>query len=130
MPTTAPGFGLCGCGIHLRCNVPLGSEVYLYGALTGWSANKSNIMIYDFDELAYKKTLRLKQGYYNYAYATRDLNSKYLQFDLTEGNHSETENDYLVFVYFRGNTDDFDRLVGYTVINSTGKKSDESAGEK
>jgi hypothetical protein len=41
---------------------------------------------------------------------------------MTEGNHSETENDYLIFVYYRSQTDDFDRLVGYTVVNSTNKE--------
>jgi hypothetical protein len=105
----------------LQAQQLLGTDVYIYGALTGWNSDESNFMIYNSDKQAYEKTLLLKQGYYNYAYATRDYNSSELSFDLTEGNHAETENDYLIFVYLRGTMSDFDRLVGFTIVNSTDK---------
>ena len=104
----------------LETGQPLGTDVYIYGALTGWNIGDRNFMIYNPDKEAYEKTLLLKQGYFNYAYATRDYNSDNITFDITEGNHAETENDYLIFVYLREAMDDFDRLVGYTVVNSAG----------
>ena len=104
----------------LQTGLPLGTDVYIYGALTDWQTGDQNFMIYNPDIQAYEKTLLLKQGYYNYAYATRDYNSDDITFDITEGNHDETENDYLIFVYLREPTDDFDRLVGYKVVNSAG----------
>ncbi len=105
----------------LQTGQSLGTDVYIFGALTDWQTNDRNYMIYNPDNQAYEKTLLLKQGYYNYAYATRDYNSNQIMFDITEGNHDETENDYLIFVYLRKTMSDFDRLVGYTVVNSTGK---------
>ena len=105
----------------LKAVQPFGSDVYIYGALTDYRIDESNFMTYNMEKEEYEKTLLLKQGYYNYAYATRDLNKKKIDFDLTEGNHSETENDYEVFVYLKRPMNDFDRLVGFKIINSTGE---------
>jgi len=106
--------------VHFTLNAiqPIASDVYIYGALSNYTANKSNSMEYDPVKSVYEKTLLLKQGYYNYAYATRDQNKKKLDFDITEGIHSETENDYAVFVYLKDAMSDFDRLVGFKIINS------------
>lgn len=97
---------------------PLGSEVYIYGALTNWKTDTSNYMIYNSEEGIYEAELTLKQGMLNYQYALRDYDSQTLDFDITEGNHAETENDYLIFVYYRGIMSDFDELVGYKVVNT------------
>lgn len=105
---------------NLETGLPLGTDVYIYGALTSWQTGEHNYMVYNPDTQSYQKTLLLKQGYYNYAYATHDYNSDDITFDITEGNHDETENDYLVFVYLRKIMSDFDRLVGYEVVNSAG----------
>ena len=105
----------------LQSDLPLSTDVYLYGALAGWKFDDNNFMVYDSNKHAYEKTLLLKQGYYNYAYATHDYDNPRFYFDITEGNHSETENDYLIFVYLKTPMSDFDRLVGYSIINSTDK---------
>jgi hypothetical protein len=105
----------------LNASQPFGSDVYIYGALTNYRTDESNFMTYNIEKSAYEKTLLLKQGYYNYAYATRDFNKKKIDFDLTEGIHAETENDYAVFVYLKRAMSDFDRLVGFKIINSTGE---------
>jgi hypothetical protein len=97
------------------------ADVYVYGALTDWKTDENNFMVYNYNKKAYQKSLLLKQGYYNYSYAIRDFNQSDLNFDITEGNHAETENDYLVFVYMTKNMRDFDRLVGYAIFNSTGQ---------
>lgn len=105
----------------LEAEKPFDADVYVYGALTGWETNESNYMMYDHNKKVYRKSLLLKQGYFNYAYVIKSFDNSGLQFDITEGNHSETENDYLVFVYLRQNMSDFDRLVGYGVFNSRGE---------
>ena len=78
-------------------------------------------MTYDPDRSVYRGTLFLKQGYYNYTYVLKDYNHTRLWSDRTEGDHSETENDYQVFVYLRTPVSDFDQLVGYTILNSVRK---------
>ena len=62
----------------------------------------------------------LKQGYYSYAYATRDLRNKEAKSNaaFTEGNYWETENEYTVLVYYRSFGGRHDELVGYSVANS------------
>ena len=39
-----------------------------------------------------------------------------------EGNHYETENEYLVLVYYRNPLDRYDRLAGSQIISSTQTK--------
>jgi hypothetical protein len=105
----------------LESQQPLGSDVYIYGALTNWQTDTNNYMIYNQEKMVYEKTLLLKQGYYNYAYVTRDYNASENSFEITEGSHDETENDYLIFVYLHKTMSNIDRLLGYTIINSTNK---------
>ena len=38
--------------------------------------------------------------------------------DRTEGNHYETENDYIILVYYHGTTSRYDKLIGYQIANS------------
>jgi hypothetical protein len=93
-------------------------DVFLYGALTGWQTGPSNRCTYNPATGAYEISLQLKQGYYNYAYATRRGLAE--RADLTEinGDHFETENDYYIFVYYRDIRERFDRLVGLEIANS------------
>jgi hypothetical protein len=100
---------------------PFASDVYIYGALTGYKTDTSNYMTYNLQKGIYEKTLLLKQGFYDYAYLTKDYNKNNIEFDLTEGNHSETENDYVILVYLRKPVSDIDRLIGYRIINSSMK---------
>jgi thiamine pyrophosphokinase len=62
----------------------------------------------------------LKQAYYSYMYVTKDVGAKDAapSTDLTEGNYWETENNYLVLVYYRAMGDRYDQLVGLVMLNS------------
>lgn len=61
----------------------------------------------------YECNLLLKQGYYSYQYLMMKHDGK-LTAVPSEGNFFQTENTYHALVYFRGNSDRTDRLVGYT----------------
>lgn len=98
-----------------------GKSVYLFGELTNYSQDTSSKMEFDPEKEVYQKTLFLKQGYYNYAYVTLADNKKAGEtyaFENTEGNYSETENNYTVLVYFRSFGARADELVGYASLNS------------
>ncbi len=60
----------------------------------------------------------MKQGYYNYEYGILKKGSDSVDLDLIEGNHYETENDYIILVYFHGTTSRYERLIGYQIANS------------
>ncbi len=95
-------------------------DVYIIGQLTGYKYNDSTRMVFNPDKGVYETSLFLKQGYYNYCYATIDRNDPQHKpsFDLTEGNFIETENDYYVLIYYRDLGDRADQLVGYVKFNS------------
>ena len=95
-------------------------DIYLFGKLTDYKLDESTRMKFNPERGVYETSVFLKQGYYNYAYVTVDKNDpqKTTSFEFTEGNHLETENDYLVLVYFRELGDRSDQLVGLTRLNT------------
>ncbi len=106
----------------------LEGDVYIYGALTGWECNKTSKMVYNFQTHSYYLQLLLKQGYYNYLYAFKEHESNEIDLTYLEGNHFETENDYLVFVYYKQFSSRYERLIGFTMGNSI-KKAEEKKPE-
>ncbi len=96
-------------------------DMYLFGQLSNWKLSKPYRMTYNPEKATYEKDLKLKQGYYNYLYLWEYKNTTTGTTDLTEGNHSETENEYTILVYYRDRSSFSDRLVGYKVVNSLNK---------
>jgi hypothetical protein len=96
-----------------------GQDVYLFGELSNYAADTSGRMSFNTERGAYEKTMFLKQGYYNYNYATMPINKKgYPDFSQTEGNYWATENAYVILVYYRPFGARADELIGYTSLNS------------
>lgn len=96
-----------------------GREVYLFGGLTDWTALPEYRMEYDEGLGAYVGRALLKQGYYDYAYATlpiqpNDKKGKMPQPDMeeVEGDWHETENQYTILVYYRPFGSRYDQVVG------------------
>ena len=99
-------------------SILLGGSVNVFGALTGWNANKGNEMTWNFETSQYELTLLLKQGYYNFQYVYVEQGSTVADSKNIEGSFWETENDYQIFVYYRNFSGRYDRLVGYRLLNS------------
>lgn len=96
-----------------------GREVYFAGQATNYKYDDDTRFTYNAEKGAYEKTMLLKQGYYTYTYATLDAaNNRAGEVTYTDGNYWETENAYTILVYYRGFSDRFDRLVGFTTVNS------------
>lgn len=98
----------------------LGDEtnIYVFGGLSDYQVSEQNKMSYNYATQAYELRMKVKQGFYNYEYVFTDAVSNFPDCSLIEGNHSETENDYLVLVYYRPPGTYYDRLIGKQVINS------------
>ncbi len=92
-------------------------KIYLNGALTSWQINSTTEMVYNQANNCYQLTLLLKQGYYNYQYLVLEKDKTTLA--PIEGNFEQTENDYLILVYYKGIGDRNQRLIGAEVINSS-----------
>jgi hypothetical protein len=94
---------------------------YVLGKLTNWKLDKSNRMTYNYKRQGYECELYVKQGYYNYIYAYLPDKSKAGDETLTEGNHWETENDYVIYVYHRKRGTYYDQLISIRKFNSLKK---------
>lgn len=103
------------------------TTLYVYGQLSDWSIYDSHAMVYNQSRRAYELTLTLKQGMYNYMIAAIDSRDTF-DAGLIEGNFSETENSYSVYVYFRSSRDRWDRLVGIQQINTLTQKAGSIGG--
>jgi hypothetical protein len=98
-------------------------DIYILGQFTGGRFNDSTRMVFNTEKGRYEASFLLKQGYYSYSYVTVDRNDpdKKPSFDVTEGNHVETENDYMILVYYRAPGSRMDELVGISRFNSLNK---------
>ncbi len=103
----------------LKYNVPLtDGDVYILGELSDWNYTDYNKMDYDYKRKGYTKTLLLKQGYYNYMYVLLPHNNPVGEIAFFEGNHSETRNEYTIWVYYYDPGKDYDELIGVAQLNS------------
>jgi len=99
-------------------------DVYLLSRCTGGVLTDSTKMSFNPDNGRYERRFFLKMGYYSFCYVTVDRNDpdRKPSFALTEGNHVETSNDYLILVYYRSPLGRGDDLIGISKFNSrTGK---------
>jgi len=111
--------------VHFFLPLPsqlLGGSVNVIGALTGWNANKTNEMKWNYERGGYELALLLKQGYYNYQYVYVAEGAKKADAENIEGSFFVTENEYQILVYYRDQASRYDRLVGFTTVNSAVRK--------
>lgn len=92
----------------------LDGNYYVVGALSDWRMNEQNK--FEFQDGKYIATLYLKQGYYNYQILFLPNFLMEASTKEVEGDHYETNNIYKVFVYYRNFSDDYDELVGYSLL--------------
>ena len=89
-------------------------NVYVNGAFNFWQLNDRNQMAYDALLGAYRASVLLKQGVYNYDYTLMSAGpQKKVDENYIEGSFSSTENNYEIFVYHRPPASRADQLVGY-----------------
>jgi len=98
-----------------------GGNMYVSGNLNNWAFDKNNLMIYNSERKEYECTMLLKQGWYNYEYAFLKDGLKDGTASLFEGSHYETENDYIVLMYYRNPRDRYDRVIGSVITNTLNK---------
>lgn len=97
---------------------PLMDAVYVYGALSDFQCRKEYQMTWDPQRNAYAATILLKQGFYDFSFVTLPYRATIPDIGAVEGSHYQTENDYLVLVYFTDRLQRCDRLVGVRFLNS------------
>lgn len=98
----------------LNANIlPYEGDIFIYGALTGFNFTDENKMLFNADKNVFEKTLQLKQGYYDYQYVFLPKATGTFDETQIEGSFSETENEYFIFVYYKGFGERYERPIGY-----------------
>ena len=98
-------------------NPDLTKDVYVVGGFSDWHCLGENKLTYSTKHQSYLGNILLKQGFFDFQYATRDQDGK-IDYEVYEGNSFETINDYIFLVYYRPFGARFDRIIGATVTES------------
>ncbi|MFP4059255.1 MAG: type IX secretion system plug protein domain-containing protein [Bacteroidales bacterium] len=93
-------------------------EVFVHGNFSNWNCRYFNKMEYNFDKKQYEATILMKQGFYNYQYVVFHDEKGTIDDSYIEGSYFQTENDYLIIVYYYDRINRYDRIIGTTIINS------------
>lgn len=97
---------------RLKSDEPAEGKVYVNGVWTDNHFTPEYELTYDPVERCYSATVRQKLGYYSYQFVLRNADNNSLVMP-TEGSYWQTENRYQAIVYYRGDGERTDRIVGY-----------------
>ncbi|WP_299666296.1 DUF5103 domain-containing protein [uncultured Polaribacter sp.] len=86
-------------------------EMYVYGAFNDFSITDENRMYYNPETKTYTASILLKQGFYNYTFATIGTDN-FVNTHEINGTFFETENEYTVIVYYKPFGSLYDRVIG------------------
>lgn len=99
----------------LKCPQPVQGDVYINGTWTNDLFTPEYKMEYDEINKCYRAVIMQKQGYYSYQFVMIGDDGKTRTMP-TEGDYYQTENKYQALIYYRGQGERTDRLVGYRQI--------------
>lgn len=100
------------CHFYLKSRPFESEKIYLLGAFNGYKKNSTSELIYQKEVSGYVGKIQMKQGIYNYQFASDNPKNNIL-----EGNHAQTENQYEILVYFKKPSERNDSLIGYQKIS-------------
>ena len=86
-------------------------ELYVFGAFNNFEITKENRMYFDISSNTYKANFLLKQGFYNYSFATVGINKK-INLREINGSFYQTENQYTAIVYYKAFGGIYERVIG------------------
>ena len=104
----------------LALSLPISKgEIIVNGRFCQWDPASGFIMKYNPSLKGFIGEGLLKQGYYDYEYLYYPEPSKPGLTSLVEGDYSETQNEYQLFVYYHKPGEVYDRLIGTGIIGKT-----------
>lgn len=94
-------------------------KIVVVGRFCQWNPDSGFVMKYNPSLKGYLGEGLLKQGYYDYVYLYYPEEGKSGLTSLVEGDYSETQNEYQLFVYYHKPGEVYDRLIGTGVFGKT-----------
>ena len=111
--------------VHFSFKPPNGmpypnADLVIMGELSNYGKDPNAIMQFNSALGVYETSMFLKQGYYDYQYSLKKYSGTKDEYNslLTEENAWETENQYLILVYYRPLGGRYDELVAVRQISS------------
>jgi hypothetical protein len=93
-------------------------SIYITGMFNNYALSEENKLTYNKETKMYERAILIKQGFTNYNYIVTDKNGRIMHRDAIDGNFFQTENSYTAIVYYRGNNDRYDRVIGVSTTSS------------
>lgn len=91
---------------------PLEKSIYINGMFNNYALLSENRMDYNSETKRFEKALLIKQGFTNYQYVLVDDKGTIDEKNTIDGNFFQTENNYMILVYYKGPADRYDRIIG------------------
>lgn len=91
-------------------------NVFIGGEFDYNQFNAINSMDYDVDNHQYRKQILLKQGGYNYQYWLKNSSEKKATVAQIDGSFWQTQNQYAIYIYYRGFGDRYDKLIATKIL--------------
>ena len=96
----------------------INKDIYITGMFNNYNLTPEYKLDYNEKKGIYEKAVLIKQGFTNFQYTAADSKGIIDHENAIDGNFYQTENDYFIIVYYRENTDRYDRAVGKGTANS------------
>ena len=93
-------------------------DIYISGMFNNYNLSQEYKMDYNPEKRVFEKAVLIKQGFTNYQFIVADEKGNIDSENAIDGNFFQTENDYLVIVYYRENNDRYDKVIGKGNANS------------
>lgn len=106
--------------VYFALNTPnlIDKNIYVVGMFNNYALTDEYKLEFNKNSGLYEKAVLLKQGFTNYQYVITDKTGKVDYKNAIDGNFFQTENNYTAIVYYRGNNDRYDRVIGIANTNS------------
>ena len=92
-------------------------KVYVFGKFNNYELGEENLLKFNDANKMLETDILLKQGFYNYKYVVVNEQGD-INFHKLSGNHFQTENQYLIIVYYRDFGGMYDSIIGIGTANS------------
>jgi hypothetical protein len=96
----------------------MNKDIYITGMFNNYNTTPEYKMDYNEKTNRYEKAILIKQGFTSFQYTVADSKGIIDHENAIDGNFYQTENDYSIMVYYRENTNRYDRVIGKGTANS------------
>lgn len=93
-------------------------SIYVSGMFTNYALTDDYKMEFNKKTGLFEKAILMKQGFTNFQYILTNKKGAIDFENAIDGNFYQTENNYTAIIYYKGNSDRYDRVIGIANTNS------------